>query len=219
MRRELAAAAAAGLVVSAAELGQVSDRVGTLESSLGSLTAATSDLLQLVDADVSSQRVTIRGANLHLENGDQLTDSDPNGLGNLVVGYAENTTISGSHNVVIGTDHHVHGHSGLAVGAAADVGDKEVGIVADTVLVEASVTQVKGTSTLDLVGETLVAEGNAELRVEGGDVTVTASDDVSVTGVNVTAAASAAIDLSGAAGAELSSGATVSVNGSLITLN
>lgn len=72
---------------------------------------------------VGDQRLTITGANLHLQSGSGSTDDDgpPIGLGNLVIGYAEDrlgsATRTGSHNLVIGPDHSWTGTGGIVAGA------------------------------------------------------------------------------------------------------
>lgn len=87
----------------------ISDRLAALERKLTALTfeAATSE-------------VRITGANLRLVNGLGSTETT-NGLGNLLVGYPEppdreEARQSGSHNVVVGTQHRFSSYGGLVVG-------------------------------------------------------------------------------------------------------
>src|SRR5262245_22952574 len=66
--------------------------------------------------------ITISGANLRIVNGLGATDT-VNGLGNLIVGYNEHrpsppftNTRTGSHNVIVGTQHNFSSFGGLVIG-------------------------------------------------------------------------------------------------------
>jgi hypothetical protein len=80
--------------------------------------------------------IFITGANLHLVNGLGSTTCEdeqgesipncPNGLGNLIVGYNEprpggNDIRTGSHNVVVGTQHNFSRFGGIAVGVLHEI--------------------------------------------------------------------------------------------------
>ena len=68
----------------------------------------------------TENEITISGANLNIVNGTSSTDGAVNGLGNLVVGYNEERGTgndrSGSHNIVVGTEHNFTSYGGLAAG-------------------------------------------------------------------------------------------------------
>ncbi len=74
--------------------------------------------------EIGGTEVALVGANLHVRSGAGATDAEPNGLGNLVVGYGENPDAmdrSGSHNVVIGAEHGYSSYGGLVAGHANTV--------------------------------------------------------------------------------------------------
>jgi hypothetical protein len=63
--------------------------------------------------------VQVTGANLQVVSGSGRTNTAPNGLGNVIVGYNENNfgaLRTGSHNVVVGTDHTYTSFGGVVVG-------------------------------------------------------------------------------------------------------
>jgi hypothetical protein len=87
----------------------IPDRFAVLERKLTPLTF-----------DAATNEVVITGANLRLLNGLGSTETT-NGLGNLIVGYneprdGEETLRTGSHNVVVGTQHQFSSVGGLVVG-------------------------------------------------------------------------------------------------------
>src|SRR6185503_18458648 len=69
--------------------------------------------------DHRDEAVVVEGANLFVQNGAGATSS-ANGLGNLIVGYDEDTTgladRTGSHNLVVGPDHNYPSYSGFVSG-------------------------------------------------------------------------------------------------------
>ena len=70
--------------------------------------------------------------NVHVRSGAGSTDAEPNGLGNLVVGYNEDDTgrsRAGSHNLVVGRDHEYLGYGGLVAGMANRLGADAASIV------------------------------------------------------------------------------------------
>lgn len=77
-----------------------------------------SDLMLFLSVDTSAQEVTLEGVNLHIQSGSGDTDADVNGLGNLIVGYdgSSGDTKSGSHNLVVGTDHSYTSYAGAVFG-------------------------------------------------------------------------------------------------------
>jgi hypothetical protein len=75
--------------------------------------------------DAATNELVITGANLRLVNGVGSTETT-NGLGNLLVGYPEprdrgETQQTGSHNVVVGTQHQFSSFGGLVVGRQNEI--------------------------------------------------------------------------------------------------
>ena len=58
------------------------------------------------------------GANLHVRSGSGFTDGALTGQGNLLVGYNEASTGSGSHNLVVGQGHTFSSYGGMVAGLA-----------------------------------------------------------------------------------------------------
>jgi len=85
---------------------------------LATRVAALSSLLQHFSREGND--VIIEGANFHVRNGTGATAGAVNGLGNLVIGYNEarstGATRTGSHNVVVGSEHDYSAAGGLVVG-------------------------------------------------------------------------------------------------------
>jgi len=74
---------------------------------------------QFIDVVGTSMKIT--GANLSILSGSGATDGAINGLGNLVVGYNEpivgaETLRSGSHNIIVGSEHSYSNYGGLVAG-------------------------------------------------------------------------------------------------------
>jgi hypothetical protein len=75
----------------------------------------------------SNTLVQITGANLQVVSGAGSTGASVNGLGNVIVGYNENTSAhsrAGSHNVVVGAEHGYASFAGLVSGASNQVTDE-----------------------------------------------------------------------------------------------
>lgn len=92
---------------------------------LKSQVAALQDLLQPVSRIENT--LVISGANLQIVNGTGATDSTPNGLGNLIIGYNEERVVTetesnpvnertGSHMLVVGKQHNYTSFGGIVVG-------------------------------------------------------------------------------------------------------
>jgi hypothetical protein len=131
----------------AADLAALQTRVTTLEGTVSGLqttvSAQAAQIVSLQGAVASVQNVQIdlqnklqfvtvsgtemyvTGANLNIRNGLGATYAEPNGLGNLVVGYNEINPVepslspkSGSHNIVVGYYHGYSSYGGLVSGWA-----------------------------------------------------------------------------------------------------
>ena len=90
-----------------AKIAGLSARVAALESLLAGVSRSEHDII-------------IEGANLHVRSGSGATDGPVNGLGNLIVGYNEprgdGADRSGSHNLVVGSEHNYSAYGGLVAG-------------------------------------------------------------------------------------------------------
>ena len=91
------------------------------ERRLGSF-AAFERLLAVLSLEGGDATLRLTGVNLQIVNGSGATDGQPDGRGNLVVGYDEPPfepqpdSRSGSHNLVIGRGHRYASYGGLVVG-------------------------------------------------------------------------------------------------------
>jgi hypothetical protein len=95
-------------------------QIGSLQSAVqtdqGRLTAIETTLAPV---SLSGTEMHITGVNLNIRNGLGVTNAAPNGLGNLIVGYNENTNglpRTGSHNFVVGAEHGYFSYGGLVAG-------------------------------------------------------------------------------------------------------
>lgn len=103
----------------AAALRSAVDRIGTLESELADANGRV-DALESTLSGVTHDGDTLvfSGMNVRIDNGAGGTDTI-NGLGNLVIGYAEDASVadrSGSHNLVVGSNHTYSSYGGLVAG-------------------------------------------------------------------------------------------------------
>jgi hypothetical protein len=90
-----------------ARMTGLSARIAALEALLAGVSRSGNDII-------------IEGANLHVRSGSGATDGPVNGLGNLIVGYNEprgdGADRSGSHNLVVGSQHNYSAYGGLVAG-------------------------------------------------------------------------------------------------------
>jgi hypothetical protein len=101
-------------------VGSLSDRLTYLEGLLEDVTRVGND-------------ITFSGVNVHVVNGDGITESK-NGLGNLIVGYNEPPPVgedrSGSHNIVTGSQHNYSSWGGLVAGKANTISGEYASVTA-----------------------------------------------------------------------------------------
>lgn len=97
--------------------------VDALETRIADLEEDMADLqilLASVSTENSGQDVVFTGVNVHVRSGSGATDGTINGLGNLIVGYNEARSTgsdkTGSHNLVVGSNHNYTSYGGLVVG-------------------------------------------------------------------------------------------------------
>jgi len=80
--------------------------------------SALQEKLKYVTVNGSDMRIS--AANLHVENGSGSTSGKVNGLGNIIIGYAEPRAgvniRTGSHNLIIGDKHNYSSYAGLVAG-------------------------------------------------------------------------------------------------------
>ena len=92
-----------------ADYGSVNSREEGLETLLAGVSRSGNDIF-------------IDGANLHIRDGSGSTDGPVNGLGNLIVGYnerrGEGDDRTGSHNLIVGSQHNYSAYSSLVASSA-----------------------------------------------------------------------------------------------------
>lgn len=104
-----------------AQITALATRVTALENNpalaLGSYVSVTSATVN----GAPGPNLVVTGANLHILNGTGTTGETINGLGNLIVGYNElrgsADDRTGSHNIVVGTEHNYSAFGGIVTGA------------------------------------------------------------------------------------------------------
>ena len=99
-------------------------RIAALEAAVAALQA------KLACVTASGTDFVFEGCNVHVRNGDGSTDTT-NGLGNLIVGYAEGVGLGrgGSHNLVIGQGHSYTSYGGLVAGSGNTVTGANASVV------------------------------------------------------------------------------------------
>lgn len=201
-----------------AEVATLTATVASLQNTISSAGAQNAIALgQYVTVDPGAENglkgphVIIKGANVHIESGSGGT-VDTSGLGNLVIGYDEDSVDaavidgnrSGSHNLVIGPQHEFTASGGLIAGydnfvsanyASADGGECNS---AGSLLLP-----------IDCRGTTGPSDGAS---VSGGGENFASGADASVSGGSGNAASSSASSISGG-GANTASGGESSVSG------
>ncbi|HYC54436.1 MAG TPA: hypothetical protein VEL28_05820 [Candidatus Binatia bacterium] len=73
----------------------------------------------LANFSIAGDTVVLTGANLQIVSGSGTTGGEPNGTGNLIVGYNEGVggqERSGSHNIVVGREHEYTSFGGIVAG-------------------------------------------------------------------------------------------------------
>ena len=90
--------------------------IGQLQATVEAQQAYITQLQHYIS--ISEETVLISGANLQVVSGEGATDATVNGLGNIIVGYDENTSDdkSGSHNLVVGYGHTYSSFGGFVAG-------------------------------------------------------------------------------------------------------
>ena len=120
-------------------LAMLEERIHTLENALAELQAQvieTRDRTQSIASETidGAPALVFRGVNVHIQSGLGTTDEGTleddskqlSGLGNLVVGYNESQTPadrSGSHNLIVGVNHHYTSFGGMIAGAGNTIGN------------------------------------------------------------------------------------------------
>ena len=192
-----------------ARVATVEGRVGGLVPAVEAPAGAVVQLIPRVDEtestlapfhyDPEARAVYFTGVDLHLRNATGSTGGDPDGTGNLVIGWNEADeadTRTGSHNLVVGALHGWDGHSGLLVGADhALLGDGGAAIGGDANVVD-------GEGAVVIGGQETFASGFGAVAIGGSDVEVTGDLAVAVGGVGNDVPGRLAV-LIGGAGLEL----------------
>ena len=176
---------------------------------------------------LAGPNVVISGANVHIESGSGTT-ADSTGLGNLVIGYDEDSlgasTIdpnrTGSHNLVIGADHQFTASGGAVFGFGNFVSSNAASITGGDCNAAGATAFPAGLSNcfsanpgIDSVsgGELNTSNGTGS-SVSGGQSNTASSQDASVSGGAHNAASGASSSVSGGL-SNTASGTEASVSG------
>ena len=195
----------------------VGAQLAQLATDVSNHVASTADLRELVVADAGARTVTINSANLQIINGAEFTDDGANGLGNLIIGYGEGNDLTGSHNLVVGTNHNVSGYAGTALGDGGSVGDFSLSVQSQAVDLASDQLTIGGPS-VSISGASVTVDGSTDLSLYSPDVVVD-GEDVLVSSTNTILDSTAQVSIAASAGLDLESAALLSLEGSLITLN
>lgn len=177
-----------GDTASAAQLAALEARVTELETLLAHVS--------LDDVD-GVPTMAFSGVNVRVDNGTGSTDGDPNGSGNLIVGYAEDVDASGvanrsgSHNLVLGIDHGWSSFGGLVTGVDNDVTGPHASAIGGarhtvsgsrSVVLGGHLTQSSGAGSVTAAGTQTVMSGSFAASVAGIRNEVPGSYGVAIAG-------------------------------------
>lgn len=143
----------------------VTQLIMALQAQVNDLTARLTALeTKLARVSVSGDDIYITGANLHLRSGSGSTDGPVNGRGNLIIGYNEmrgtGDNRSGSHNLVLGSQHNYISYGGLVAGLRG-------GITAPfSTAILGQELDLRATSDLVLRATTFVLAANGSARLQ-----------------------------------------------------
>jgi hypothetical protein len=159
-----------------------------LQTEVDELTTRLDELMAYVEVDAESHAVKVVGANLYVQNGLETTDGDPNGLGNLIVGYDEEDSDdpigkTGSHNLVVGVGHNYTSYGGAVFGLENSIQGPYSNVLGG------SLNLSEGTSSVVISGILNSASGDMSAVVAGSHNT--ASGEYSATLAGTVASASA----------------------------
>lgn len=177
---------------------------------------------------VAGPNVVISGANVHIESGSGTT-ADSTGLGNLVIGYDEDSLAAstidpnrtGSHNLVVGADHEFTASGGAVFGFGNFISSDEATVTggdcnaAGATAFPSSLLSpcFQGNAGIDSVsgGELNTSNGGGS-SVSGGQSNTASSQDASVSGGAFNAASGPSSSVSGGL-SNTASGEDASVSG------
>lgn len=133
------------------ELDELRAELDALRADHDALRAEYDELLAYVEVDAEANAVRFVGANVYVQSGSGETWGEPNGLGNLIVGYDEPNEYeeydnkTGSHNLVVGPEHSYAGTGGVVFGHRSTVsGEGNSALGGDTAFVNGQGNVVVG---------------------------------------------------------------------------
>lgn len=127
------AANGAAIAVNAGGIATNGSSITTLQADVGTNTTDIATLeTTLAGVSRAGTLLIFSGMNLQVDDGSGDTGGAVNGLGNLIVGYGENTmsaTRTGSHNLVVGPEHEYTSYGGLVAGYHGTVSGAHASVV------------------------------------------------------------------------------------------
>jgi trimeric autotransporter adhesin len=173
-------------LICSGECSEVEPRVTSLEAALAAATSQIAALETLLAGVTrTNNTITVSGANLQVVDGSGSTTGATNGLGNLIVGYNENTsarTRTGSHNLVIGIEHEYTSFGGIVAGEENAIAERAASVLGGKHNIAGSIHAV-------VVGGRLNVAAGDYSAVVGGSLN-TASGNLSAVGGGFTNEAS-----------------------------
>lgn len=211
------------------------DRVVAAEN----VVAAMEDRLVAVEGTVSpmtynedEDRLIIEGVNVELINGTGSTGGDPNGLGNLIIGYNaprpfQEAERGGSHNLVVGDQHQWSHWGGIVAGVSNSIlndwasvtgGRDNIASGEDSSVSGGFTNEASGRQASVSGGHLNVADG-FQASVSGGLSNLAADQRSTVTGGELNLADGYASSVSGGQGNTASGGHSSILGGSSVTVS
>ncbi len=175
--------------------------VGSQGYSTDAVDATLVDLLDYLSVDTATDSVVFDGANVHIQSGAGSTNATVNGLGNLFVGYNEDSGAgfdrTGSHNLIVGRYHSFGSWGGLLAGQQNTLSGEAT--VAFGSLNEASgyFATITGGYFSDSSGDASSVLGGHSVTASGDYSTVSGGYDNEASGDYSSVSGGAACDASG----------------------
>jgi hypothetical protein len=196
--------------------------IAAMDAKITGLTARVAALEALLAGVSRSENdIIIEGANLHVRSGSGATDGPVNGLGNLIVGYNEprgdGADRSGSHNLVVGSQHNYSAYGGLVAGFHNAVSGAFASVTGGQNNIAAGAGATAGGGNGAIINEANAwgtkdfFDGSAFTVITGPDITLKANAMTLMTATTLNLDAGSAMNLHATATVDLLAGTTAKV--------
>lgn len=197
--------------------------IAAMDAKITGLTARVAALEALLAGVSRSENdIIIEGANLHVRSGSGATDAPVNGLGNLIVGYNEprgdGADRSGSHNLVVGSQHNYSAYGGLVAGFHNAVSGAFASVTGGQNNIAAGARATAGGGAGAIINEDNAwgtrdfFDGSAVTLVTGPDITLKANAMTLTTATTLNLEAGSAMNLNAATAMNVQAGTNLNLH-------